>query len=276
MSAPIVGLRRRSAPVRAEVLKALYILRLFAVREGERWPELLVRSGFLVVLLVVFGHVWRAAVGPSSPIASSDAIWYLACTECVLLALPFLHTDIEEDIAGGGLDTRLARPLGYLTGRWSEAAAAYAARFAALAVVASVTAWALTGRAPRPASGWWVFPVAAALAGACGVVWGSLVGLLAFRTRETTPAYWIHQKCCMVLGGLIVPLSICPPWMQDVAAWTPYAPMIGGVAGPALGASAATQVVVCARLVAWTAAGAVLARLLLRAGLRRHMEGGAS
>lgn len=239
------------------------------------WPVLAVRAGFLTVLLTVFSRIWASALAstPGSTITATDAVWYIALTETVMLSVPLIHHDMEDDVANGGIETRLSRPMGYLAGRWAEGAAAFVARALVNGALVLILAPLLAGGWPRAGSGIWLAPLAIACAGACALAWGTLVGTAAFWMRQTAPSYWIYQKFLMLFGGLLIPLAAYPLWMQDVGAWLPFHDMLGGIGEMALGADASTTLLVCARLVGWTALGAIVSGLALRAGLAKHQKG---
>jgi ABC-type uncharacterized transport system permease subunit len=62
-------------------------------------------------------------------------------------------------------------------------------------------------------------------------VWNALpasfaIGLLDVWGQYARPVYWIWQKSLFVLGGLMLPLSLYPSWMQKLAAVTPFPAMV--------------------------------------------------
>jgi ABC-2 type transport system permease protein len=57
------------------------------------------------------------------------------------------------------------------------------------------------------------------------------IGLTAFWIGDVSPLFWIAQKLLFIFGGLMLPLSLYPGWMQRVAYATPFPSMLAGPAG---------------------------------------------
>lgn len=261
--------------VRSDAAKAAAVARVLFRRQWGGWPSLLVRAGFLVVLLTVFSRVWASALegASASGISPGDAVWYIAITEAILLSVPLVHLEVESDVASGAVDTRMSRPMSYLAGRWAEGAASFAARAIVNGTVAAGFAFLLAGSGPRLGPGLAVVPLAIPLAGVCCVVWYSLVGMTAFWLRETSPAFWVFQKGLMLFGGLLMPIAIYPEWLQKTGAWLPFGDVLGGVGQAAFGAGPGAMACVCARIALWTIVGALLAAAAFRRGVARAQEG---
>ena len=65
----------------------------------------------------------------------------------------------------------------------------------------------------------------ALLAGALllNCLWMLIIGLTAFWFESVMPFQWIHQKLVFILGGMLFPLDLLPPWLGSVAARLPFA-----------------------------------------------------
>ena len=70
---------------------------------------------------------------------------------------------------------------------------------------------------------------AGVLASTIGLLFVGLIGLSGVWLHDVTPAYWIWQKLTFVLGGLILPMEIYPPWLQRIAECTPFHAMLYSV-----------------------------------------------
>lgn len=98
---------------------------------------------------------------------------------------------------------------------------------------------------------------------------------MALWVADTTSVYLIWQKLCFVLGGLMLPLSIYPPWLRALAEWSPFAALLFGPAELLLGAPPQRVLARLAQLSGW----GVLIALILAALERRltrivSMQGG--
>jgi ABC-2 type transport system permease protein len=228
------------------------------------------RSVFYVLLLLIFSRLWRVVLdrGAVEGAGAKEMLWYLAITEWVILGAPLPHQDIERDVRTGQVAYGLPRPLSYVGGKVAENVGSLLVRMATLGVVGFVAAWALAGGLPDDPRGLTVAVPLALLAGVVSVVYGVAIGVSAFWLQDASPVYWVWQKLTFVLGGLILPLSIYPAWLQDVARCTPFPWMLYGPGRCALGLDVGTAIATATALVGWGLAGTLLLAVLYRRGLR--------
>jgi len=234
------------------------------------------RALFYVVLLGVFSRLW-AVVDPAKRglgFGPAMAFWYLAITELVTLAVPWVHQVVEEDVRSGDVAYRIARPMSYLSLRLSEGVGEYAARFGALLLLTLTVVPLLAGRWPGD-------PVALAAAIALAFTGGLLlvalqllVGYAAFWMQEAAPLHWIVQKLLFVFGGLLFPLDIYPAWMQPVAKATPFASALYRPAHLLLGFDGARVAGTLLSQVGWGAAILVVLLVVHRRAVRAIEVGG--
>ena len=250
--------------------KHLAIARLAARQRLQERAVLWGRVLFYFILLLVFSRLWEAVLGGehagSSPGGTalgarpSHYIWYLAVTEWIMLSQPLLHLDIEADIRAGVVGQTLSRPVSYVAGKLAEAWGEVAVRLVVLGASGLLFARCLGAEWPEPGA-----LALAALAGvlASAVMTLSLaaIGLCALWVADTTSVYLIWQKLCFVLGGLMLPLSIYPPWLRSIAEWSPFAALLFGPAELASGAPPQRVLGCLALLCGW----GVIFSLVLRA-----------
>jgi ABC-2 type transport system permease protein len=207
----------------------------FWQRLSER-AALLGRISFYCLILLVFSCVWRRIFAAQSPPGSDgkeaaqlagNYVWYLALTEWIMLSQPSLYLDIEADVRSGDIAYQLARPLSYVGGKLAEGAGDLLLRMLTLAPFGLLFA--------RLFSGQWVDGRGLGLAALVGVAAAAVlllcyaaIGLCAFWLHDCTPVYLVWQKVLFVLGGLMVPLSVYPKWLQAFALRLPFASMLYG------------------------------------------------
>ena len=92
------------------------------------------------------------------------------------------------------------------------------------------------------------------------------IGLCAVWLQDCSPVYWIWQKCAFILGGLLLPLEIYPPWLREIALWTPFSAIMHGPGRMAFGWQPEVAALVAVKLLLW---GDVSARHL--GNVRFHM-----
>lgn len=240
--------------------KHLAIARLAARQRLEERGVLWGRVLFYFIILLVFARLWEALLGaePRAPaqagaslgLRPSHYVWYLALTEWIMLSQPLLHLDIEADMRAGVVGQTLSRPVSYVSAKLAEAWGEVAVRLVVLGASGLPYAGWLAGDWPEPSS-----LALAALAGALASLVMTLalaaIGLSGFWVTDTTSVYLIWQKLCFVLGGLMLPLSIYPPWLRAVAEWSPFAALLFGPAELLFGAPPQRVLACLAQLLGW-------------------------
>ena len=238
-----------------------------ALRQVVRHPaDLIGRMVFMVVIVAVFAAVWRAAVdGGLAGFESAALVWYLAVTEWILLSVPVVHREIEDEIHRGDFAHELLRPYSYEAALCAQGIGAIAVRAPAVGATAFGTAFVLTREVPTTGS-----LVAVALIGpiAMLVIYGLyvLVGFTAFWLKDVSPIFWVGQKLLFIFGGLILPLSLYPPWMQQLAGLTPFPYVLAGPGRLVLGNAMADLWRLMLPLTAWALVVALLVRGVFRRG----------
>jgi len=232
--------------------------------------ELYGRMAFFAVVLGVFSALWRAVAEAGMPIATEPGrlVWYLAATEWIVLSVPQLHVEIQEDVRRGDIAYHLPRPVSYVGSMLAQAAGTLSVRLPIMALTACVCAYLFTGRAPPLAAllTFAVFAVAATLLASALYVG---IGLLAFWLSDVSPIYWVVQKALFVLGGMMLPLELYPRWLQSVAHFTPFPALLAGPAQLVLRASEPGEVLIlAARLGAWSVFVAMLLWFVFRRASR--------
>ena len=230
--------------------------------------EMVGRVAFYLVFLVIFSRVWTALPAGAGIADPASLLWYLAVTEWVLISIPSIQTDLERDVRDGDVATLLPRPISYLGSRVSEALGALFARLVTLGAAGFATAWCLAGGLPADARGLpWALLVGP-LAAVFGVVAHAAIGLTAVWLHDVTAVYLVWQKAAFVLGGLVLPLTLYPPWLRAIADVSPFSAFLYGPGRLALGHDPAATVRTVLMLLAWGTGAALLAAWLHRRGLR--------
>lgn len=193
----------------------------------EAWTarsELFARLVYLPVILGIFTSLWRAvgSAGRGINADPSALVWYLATTEWIFFSVPALQHRLAEEVRRGDVAYQLARPISYLGAHAARALGHLALRLPVLGFATAAIAWVFAGP-PRIELG------AAALALGLGVsacvlsiLCNLLLGIASFWLEEIQPLQWVWNKLSFVLGGLMLPLSYCPPALQRFAEFTPF------------------------------------------------------
>lgn len=234
-------------------------------------------SLFLITCLVIFSQLWKVAAAKTGAVSyrSEELLWYIAFNEWVLIAIPDTQEEMEQDLRTGRLAYLLPRPISYLGGTFAEALGTLTANLLVLGFVAFAFTWWQVGGLPFHPVGILVAVLFALAAGVVATLFHMMIGLTAFWLHEVGPFFWIWEKLLFMLGGLMLPLSVYPSWMQAVARWTPFPAILGDRSALALDFRVEKIALLAATLSLWGIAAAGGLILLYRRGLRiLNVEGG--
>jgi ABC-2 type transport system permease protein len=244
----------------------LAVARIAARQAVASRTEVLGRLAFYGVLLLIFSQLWRVVpFGTSDPRAP---VWYIAVTEWVLLSIPMVHLELERDFASGDVAYFLPQPVSYVSMKIAEGMGQFAVRLAIIGAFGLPAAYLFAGGLPADARGLPFALPLALLAGLLGVVVQTTIGVLAIWLSDVSPVYWIWQKCCFFLGGLVLPLDVYPAWLQAATRWTPFTALLYGPGRTALGYAPAALLESAATLVLWTLIALALLKAVVARGLR--------
>lgn len=231
-----------------------FLIRLGFVETMRNKSVAIGRVLFLGVLLLIFSSLWRALAdqGSLGGIASGDFVWYLALTEWTALALPHMHLSMERDMRSGDFACQLPRPVSYAWAQVCENIGIMLARQILLFIFGVPLAWLIAGGWPsNPAQLWMAIPLGL-LSGVVTVISIAWIGLLSALIQDADAPYWLWQKLSFLLGGLLIPLTIYPSWVETIASFTPFYVMLFGVGRHALeGASTELALLTLGQIALW-------------------------
>ncbi len=250
----------------------------FRQRLADR-AVLIGRIAFYFIILLVFARLWEAVLSRGGEGTQgntwTDYVWYLAVTEWIMLSLPQLYVDIESDVRSGDIAYHFARPVSYVGSKLAEGFGDMLLRFFTLGVAGVLFARAFAGGWPSSLGGLLLAVPLGVLSGVVMLACLALVGLCAFWIVDCTAIYLIWQKLMFVLGGLMVPLSVYPGWLREVALHSPFSAMLYGPGRMVMATDLSLALAVAAQLLAWgAAAGALLVLLERRARRIVEVNGG--
>jgi len=256
--------------------KLLFVASLSARQRLAERGVLIGRAVFYGLILFVFSRLWDAVLEgePIPGVEAHQLVWYLAITEWIVLSGPPLHSEVEDEVRRGDLVYRLARPVSYPVVKLAEGLGDLLVRLCSLGVVGVVVALVITGRLPaEPARMLWLVPLGVG-AGVLAMVMHFTIGLTSFWLHDCRPIYWVWQKAAFLLGGLLLPLPLYPPWLRAIAEASPLSALLYGPGSLALGLDTAGIWMVLVRQLAWLAVAVVGLAWLFRRGVARLEIGG--
>lgn len=257
--------------------KYLAILNLAFIRAMKNDKILIGLSLFLIACMVIFSNLWRVAalkMGITS-YQPEQLLWYIAFNEWILVSLPEIQLEMEQDLRTGKLAYLLPRPISYLGSKFAEATGTLLANMLFLGAVCFGFTWIWVGSLPFSLTAMLISLLFGVLAGFVGILFLMLVGLTAFWLHEVTPVQWMWEKFLFILGGLMLPLTVYPIWMQKIAVWTPFPAILGGRSALALEFNTKQVIAIGSALLFWGIISLIGLQIVYRRGLRiLNIEGG--
>jgi ABC-2 type transport system permease protein len=189
---------------------------------------------FLVVVLLIFRYLWQTAHSTGGAVAgvggADDFVWYVLCTELVVMGPPFIHLQVQEDVKSGRFEAQLLSPTGYVAMVLAHGVGAMLVRWLVLLLCGVATVVLLTGSGPANPGG---VLIAMGLSLLSAVLFLSIlvsIGLSSAWLGDIVGLHFFATKLTFMLGGLLIPLTLYPEWLQTVAWCSPFAPMLNGIA----------------------------------------------
>ncbi|GGL99664.1 ABC transporter permease [Deinococcus aerophilus] len=211
-------------------IRVLFATRFAEMAEYRAEIIIWMLSGTLSLIMML---VWmsQAASAPGGQIrgydASGFATYFLSVWLVGQLLVVWVGWELDLMIRQGTLSPKLLRPMDPM---WIEYASHVAERLVRIGpLLALLVVFALLSGASFTHE-WWAYPAALgliALGFTCRFLYEYTLGLLAFWTESSTSFTEVAWLLYAALGGLFAPLAFYPPWVQNVAVWTPFPYMLG-------------------------------------------------
>lgn len=195
---------------------------------GKNRKEIFVRSSFFLIILYIFSKLWQATQF-SDETSQKLMIWYLSVTELIVLSIPLIQVDIEHDIRTGDIAYQLLKPIHYFWLKICECIGAFLFRFIILILIAIPFCTYLSGYTP-PLRVLLIAYSTAGLAGVVFILFHTIIGLLSFKLQDSSPIFWVWQRCSFLFGGLLIPLDYYPFYLKILSFFLPFASLLYGPA----------------------------------------------
>ena len=178
---------------------------------------------FMTTVLYVFMRLWSvvyAATGSDrlGGLTQAQILWYLVATESIVMSMPRLWAEIDQEVRTGKLAVQLIRPLSYAAAHFGRSIGERIVRFVINLAAGSVVALILVGPISLSAAGLAMFLIVLPMAFLIDFLAARLIGLCAFWLESTQGIALIYSRLMMVLGGLLVPIDVYPesvqPWLR--------------------------------------------------------------
>lgn len=258
-------------------VKYLFVVRTSLTAKLVYFWDLLGRSVFFILVLLIFNQLWKASLpGSNINFGRTQLIWYLTMTEVITLSTPGGYAQgIDEDIKSGNIAYLLSRPCNYplfMLGRyWGESLASMLANIC----LGCCAALFMVGPPPLIPASLPLLVLTLILAVTLKFFLTLLISLTAFWVEESRPFHWIYSKLIFTVGGLFVPLEFFPDWLQDLARILPFNLTVYAPARLLVDWDPQFFGAVILRQILWLGAVALLAQYIFRQGvIKLNVHGG--
>lgn len=250
--------------------KYTLVFLLAITHSAKNYKALLGLSIFLITCLLIFANLWDISIGKIGFVDLNPAqlLWYVTFNEWVLLSIPDIQNEIEQDLRSGTLAYLLPRPMSYLLFKFCEASGGLCINLFVLGLAGFVFTWIKAGSFPVNLGGFFLLSLLGFLAGLVGLIFQMVIGLSAFWLHEIGSFYWIWEKLLFVLGGLILPMSFYPEWFQKISYFTPFPMILGERSSLVLNFSSSNAIAIGLLLITWGIIGFALLLFVYQKGLR--------
>jgi ABC-2 type transport system permease protein len=186
---------------------------------------------FMATVLYVFMRLWSvvyegAGTDRLGGLTQTQMLWYLVATESILMSMPRLWYEVDQDVRTGSLAVQLVRPLSYVASHFGRSTGERLVRFAMNIVMGSIIALLFAGPIDFSATGLLMFLLVLPMAFVIDFFGALLVGLCAFWLESTQGIALIYSRLMMLLGGLMVPLDLYPDAVQPFLRALPFAAIL--------------------------------------------------
>ena len=235
------------------------------------------RLAFYWLILLIFWALWRATPLQELGRPGLDAprlFWYMAVTECVLIAVGFPYREIERDILSGEIAAGLVRPLPHAAARLAEWIGGCCHRLVLLGAGGIAIGLWVTGGISISLAVLPAMLLSMAIAILLVLLCHLQLGYAAAWVGTPAPLFWIWQKLTFVLGGLMIPLTLYPAPFARLAKASPFAAMIFAPASFLLDASSPAIAGTLGLQLFWLVVIGLITWLVERAAAARFAERG--
>lgn len=257
--------------------KYLSIFNISVLHTLSNYKLLIGLSFFKLICLLIFAHIWKVAAARVGAIDLDPSLllWYIAFNEWILIAVPDIEKEIELEVKSGQLAYFLPRPISYLGSKLAEGLGALFVNMTILGLVGFGFTYYWTGLIPLPWNGFLLLMLFGILGGILSLIFTMTIGVFSFYVNEVEPWRWVWEKLLFVLGGLMLPLTVYPLWIQNISFFTPFPWILGGRSDLLFNYEVSPILSSLSFLLFWILVGFITLYILYQKGLKKlNVDGG--
>jgi ABC-2 type transport system permease protein len=189
---------------------------------------------FVFVLIEMWRLMGREGL-IKMPFPLENILWYVALAQIMAFLSPRLFMTIDEDVRTGDIACFLTRPVPYIWMRLAEGFGAFNAQIVVYYTLGIFCTYLYIGALPTGGLPTLLAAMALVyLSSLLHLLFQVATGMTTFWIHQAEAVYRIYQKLLIVLGGMYLPLTLYPIWVQKFVWLTPFPAMLYGAIRPVL------------------------------------------
>ncbi len=176
------------------------------------------------ILLYLYTAIYQGSFSQTiNGLTLPMVMWSIALTQSFQAATrPAISLLIAEEIQSGTIAYALSRPYSYLFFHFSQYWGNLLPRLAINLIIALTTVWLLVGSLSiTPAS--LLLSLTVLICGyTLEFVFFLFLGLCAFQIEDINPLLWNYNKTQIIFSGLVLPVSLFPNGLRQIAEFLPF------------------------------------------------------
>jgi len=153
-------------------------------------------------------------------------VWSLTLTQSFQTsARPYASVLIEEEVKSGTLAYSINRPYSYILFHYFQFMGRVVANLGTNLILGFIFTLILIGNISFTWQGVLFGTITLFFGYIIEFLFSMIIGLMAFWIEDVSAIRWIYSKGQLVFGGLLVPLSLLPEKVRNIAEWLPFSQM---------------------------------------------------
>jgi len=263
------------------IRKYLSVAKISVTERFHHSSNLIGRAVVVIFRIWIFATLYRATyktVGATmiNGIDVAGVVWMLALTQLFRQsAWPSVSSLIDEEVKSGSLAYSINRPYSYEMFHFASYAGRVLPNLLINVLSATLAAYFFVGPLHLTMASIMAGSILLAMSYVLDFLFNFSIGMLAFWVEDTSAFQWIYFKGQLIFGGLILPLSLFPSSLRDVAEKLPFAAMYYSAARLLVKFDAGLFERYLLTQCVWIAVAMTIAIVLFRKGVRNvELNGG--
>ena len=202
------------------------IFRLTVANRFAYSTEVFFQALHIGLVLFVIALMWKLLFAGKTTISGftlAQMIWYILFGELIVTSQQGVVEEVVDDIRSGNIANYLNKPYSYTLYKYvsTMGSGIFNGAFTLIVggIVVSLTVGSLHPSLVQVAA----IPLLVILAMTISFLLLFSIGLLSFWMEDSKGIEFVYTKTVFILGGMLLPLSLLPSWLQTIATKLPTA-----------------------------------------------------